>query len=94
MTNLNDILNDILSVLRYRYSNEKLVPVIGAGFSMPFSLPNWSCLLLSICTEFNLEQHQIQAVSYFCDNGDYIRAVDILVAFTNKKKAKRIFNFV
>lgn len=93
MTDFNEILNDIIGALRHKYLNKKLVPVIGAGFSMPFSLPNWSCLLLSICEEFKLESHQVQAVSDLCGNGDYIRAVDMLVAFTNGNKSEKDIQF-
>ena len=82
-------LYDIIKTLQEEYKHESIVPVIGAGFSMPFSLPNWSNLLLAICKEFHLENYQIEAIKDFCENGDYIRAVDMLVGFTKGEKNEK-----
>ena len=82
-------LYDIIKTLQEEYKHESIVPVIGAGFSMPFSLPNWSNLLLAICKEFHLENYQIEAINDFCENGDYIRAVDMLVGFTKGEKTEK-----
>ena len=80
---------DIIQKLRSEYNRGALVPVIGAGFSMPFELPNWTDLLLSVCTEFQLENHQIESVCDLCKNGDYVRAVDSLIGFTKSTRTDK-----
>ena len=86
---------DIIKTLQREYNRNALVPVIGAGFSMPFKLPNWSNLLSSVAESFDIKEFYMSAIRDLCDHGDFMRAVDTLIGATNGVKTEAdIQNFV
>ncbi len=67
-----------LSELREAYINNQLIPVVGSGLSLPFSLPDWATLLCEAADHFNLLPDQIQALQNHLSNWQYLEACNII----------------
>lgn len=69
-----------LQELQKDYYNENIVPFIGAGLSVPFKVPTWKDLILSLTNKYakgNLEFIK-KAVEFELNNHDYWGAIDTL----------------
>ena len=51
MINLNKIIREVKEI----YSNKKLIPFIGSGFSKPLELPSWEELIKSVAADIGVE---------------------------------------
>lgn len=80
MTGYKNKSNNIPLKLKESYSNGTLIPVIGAGLSKPFGLPDWMELLGLICDRFNLPQENKQTILELCDRGSYVDALSTLIS--------------
>ena len=77
---------DIIDVLREIHKSQRLVPVIGAGFSRPFSLPDWGELLISVAKKFSALDSTIDTARSIMNNQNYIQAVSTITAATKKSE--------
>jgi SIR2-like domain len=74
-----------LDDLRKDYHSEKIVPLIGAGFSVPFKIPNWADLIRSVTTKFAVGDDNDfikKAVEIDLGRNDYWGAIDMLKKYT------------
>ena len=51
MDNLNNIIEEIKAV----YTNNKLIPFIGSGFSKPLELPDWKQLVQTVAKDIPVD---------------------------------------
>lgn len=75
-----------ISQLRELYINNKLVPFIGAGLSIPFGLPNWRELISDYAKLFEIKglasfQEMIQ---FELSNNDYWEALRAIKKYANR----------
>ena len=52
--------SDIFEELQEAYLNNSLIPVLGAGVSMPFNLPDWGQLLRICANKYNVSNIQMK----------------------------------
>ncbi|WP_339168040.1 SIR2 family protein [Paenibacillus sp. FSL R5-0341] len=73
---LEDLCND--------YHENKIVPLIGAGLSMPFNIPNWGNLIREITAKYAVGDSSFVklAVEKDLEKYDYWQAIDILKRYT------------
>ncbi|GMA63742.1 hypothetical protein NZD89_00290 [Alicyclobacillus fastidiosus] len=69
-----------LEELREDYHNDKVVPFIGAGLSVPFNVPTWKQLIEEITLKYAVGKREYikSAVDMNLDLGDYWGAIDDL----------------
>lgn len=65
--------------LQDKYNKGKLVPVLGAGLSRPFGLPDWGDLLIAVAKQFNLTSNNIHTIEDYTSNFDYLGAAKVIV---------------
>lgn len=66
--------------LRKLYQEGNLVPLIGAGCSIPFGLPSWRKLIEHISDQF-VEENLKPAIEKSLENNDYLRAINDILYF-------------
>lgn len=76
--------NDIINTLREKFQDGKIIPVIGAGFSKPFNLPDWGELLVEVAQDFKVKKDAINITRDILNNHNYMGAVSTLTYVTNK----------
>lgn len=72
-------MNPNLISLKQAYDEDKIVPFIGAGLSIPFEIPSWNDLIKEICATYstgNLEILLPTAVQWHLNENDYWGAID------------------
>ncbi len=68
-----------LNNLREAYKKDKIVPFVGAGLSIPFSIPSWGDLIQSICDTYStgkLKTLLPDAVAWHLEEFDYWGAIE------------------
>lgn len=70
--------------MRKIYSNNRLIPFIGAGMSRPFNIPSWKELLIQLCEELIDEEDINQMIRKDIDLGKYWNAVDDIMLYSIK----------
>lgn len=65
------------------YKDGNLVPIIGAGCSMPFGSPGWDVLIQEIATESIENKALIEAVNHYVNIHDYWGAIKSIKDFGN-----------
>lgn len=65
------------------YKDGNLIPIIGAGCSMPFGLPGWDVLIQQIAVESIENEGLIEAVNYYIKSHDYWEAIKSIKDFGN-----------
>lgn len=68
-----------LNNLREAYKQDKIVPFVGAGLSIPFSIPSWGDLIQSICDTYStgkLKTLLPDAVAWHLEEFDYWGAIE------------------
>lgn len=68
-----------LSNLREVYKQDKIVPFVGAGLSIPFSIPSWGDLIQSICDTYSTGKIKTllsDAVSWNLEEFNYWGAIE------------------
>ena len=71
--------------LKRNYNEDKIVPFIGAGLSIPFEIPSWNDLIREICATYstgNLETLLPAAVQWHLNENDYWGAIDEIKKYT------------
>ncbi len=66
------------------YSNNRLIPFIGAGMSRPFNIPNWKELLITLCEKLIDEEDINKMIRKDIDSGKYWNAVDDIMFYSIK----------
>lgn len=67
--------------LKTLYSQNKLIPFIGAGLSVPFKIPNWSNLIIELSS--SIDASFLNAIKFEVNNGDYWKAIELLMRYGN-----------
>ncbi|MEQ6853609.1 SIR2 family protein [Lysinibacillus capsici] len=78
-------MNPNLISLKQAYDEDKIVPFIGAGLSIPFEIPSWNDLIKEICATYstgNLEILLPTAVQWHLNENDYWGAIDEIKKYT------------
>lgn len=65
----------ILSELKTKYNNQKIIPFIGAGLSIPFQLKPWNDLIQELKEAFLNEIHW-PMIDYDIELGEYQSAIE------------------
>lgn len=76
-----------IEALQDKYNKGKLVPVLGAGLSRPFGLPNWGDLLIEVAKQFRLSDNIILTIKDYNADFDYLGAIKVIV--DRSKKTER-----
>lgn len=74
-------MNPQLKELGAAYSQDKIVPFIGAGLSVPFSIPSWWDLIQNISNEYSIGKIKNllqESVSWALEENDYWGAIDVI----------------
>lgn len=74
-------MNPQLKELCVAYSQNKIVPFIGAGLSVPFAIPSWWDLIQNISKEYStgkIENLLRESVSWALEENDYWGAIDCI----------------
>lgn len=74
-----------LSNLCEAYKHDKIVPFIGAGLSIPFSIPSWGDLIQNICDTYStgrLKTLLPDAVAWHLEEFDYWGAIEEIKKYT------------
>ncbi|MGR5967425.1 SIR2 family NAD-dependent protein deacylase [Bacillus cereus] len=72
-----------LEKLRKDYQDDKIVPFIGAGLSVPFNVPNWKMLINNITEKYVAQEKAFikEVVKEELRNNDYWGAIDALMKY-------------
>lgn len=74
--------------LSKKYQEGDLIPFIGAGFSVPFKIPNWETLIRDCAIDFGIENvngtNFLQTIDFDLKNYDYWSAVDNVKKYLNR----------
>ena len=73
-----------LESLQARYADGKIVPIIGAGFSKPFDLPNWGDLLVDVAHSFGVDSSVLKTIRAIINRQKYVEAVSTVTSVTGK----------
>jgi hypothetical protein len=75
-----------LDQLREAYHENKVVPFIGAGLSVPFNIPTWGNLIREITDKYakgKIEKMLRSVVDWHLESNDYWGAIDEIKKFAN-----------
>jgi len=64
--------SDVISELRELYARNALIPFIGAGFSVPLSLPNWSNLMGELGKQLGYDKEIFLELGTFQQLAEYV----------------------
>lgn len=75
-----------IEALQDKYNKGKLVPVLGAGLSRPFGLPDWGDLLIEVAKQFGLKDNNILTIKDYNVRFNYLGAVRVIVELSQKEE--------
>lgn len=81
-----DSMDGNLEQLKDAYSENKVVPFIGAGLSVPFKIPTWGDLIREITDKYAKEKIEVllkSAVDWHLESNDYWGAIDEIKKYAN-----------
>src|SRR5699024_8097194 len=68
--------------IRKDYHEDKIVPFIGAGLSIPFNVPSWGEMIKGMSIKYSKEKKFIkEVVEHDLNSNDYWSAVDSIKKF-------------
>lgn len=70
---------DSIDELQGAYLSDKLIPVVGAGVSLPFKLPDWNELLMICAEKHNLADNLKKRLKERLDKYEYLEAADVIL---------------
>ena len=71
--------SDVFDELQEAYLYNRLIPVLGAGVSVPFNLPDWGSLLKICAKKHKISETQIKKLEGKLEKYDYIGASDVII---------------